>query len=92
MLACRGFGASYDVFKHALHVFIRIQFSLLSIVNIDECITGSDNCDDNADCTNVEGGFTCTCQSGYNGDGVTCAGERVRMPSIYHGLMSIIRC
>ena len=29
-------------------------------------------CDDNADCTNTQGGYNCTCQEGYAGDGFTC--------------------
>lgn len=35
------------------------------------------NCDVNADCTEVEGGFRCSCKSGYEGDGTegTCTDE-----------------
>ena len=43
---------------------------------IDECETTNplyqDNCHVNADCTNVDPGFTCTCKAGYAGDGVDC--------------------
>jgi len=28
-----------------------------------------------ADCNNTEGGFTCTCQNGYIGDGFNCTGK-----------------
>ena len=38
----------------------------------DECVTGSHNCSVNATCSNTESGFTCSCNSGFNGDGVTC--------------------
>ena len=43
-------------------------------LDIDECIIGTNrnNCDENASCTNTFGGFTCTCNDGYEGDGVTC--------------------
>ena len=34
---------------------------------------GSDNCHDNAKCTNTEGSFTCYCESGYTGDGTECS-------------------
>ena len=30
------------------------------------------NCDINAACTNTDGGFTCECNDGWGGDGVSC--------------------
>lgn len=44
----------------------------IALSDIDECATNADNCNDNATCTNTGGSFTCTCNSGYYGDGVTC--------------------
>ena len=41
--------------------------------DIDECTAGTDNCDANATCANTTGSFTCTCNAGYSGDGVTCS-------------------
>ncbi|XP_072017121.1 uncharacterized protein [Amphiura filiformis] len=39
----------------------------------DECTLSTDiNCDANAACTNTVGSFTCACNDGYSGDGVTC--------------------
>jgi len=32
----------------------------------------TDNCDANATCANTSGSFTCACDAGYSGDGVTC--------------------
>ncbi|NNC19283.1 DUF4215 domain-containing protein [Corallococcus exiguus] len=40
--------------------------------DIDECAAGTDNCNDNASCTNIGGSFTCACNAGYEGDGVSC--------------------
>jgi hypothetical protein len=40
--------------------------------NIDECTTGTDNCDANAACTDSDGSFSCACNAGYDGNGVTC--------------------
>ena len=46
-------------------------------IDIDECETGNDNCDVDATCTNIAGNFTCTCNQGYGGDGVSCDGGLV---------------
>ena len=43
--------------------------------DIDECSDSTDNCHTEASCTNNAGGFDCTCNSGYSGDGVTCSGK-----------------
>ncbi|XP_078609027.1 uncharacterized protein LOC144880613 [Branchiostoma floridae x Branchiostoma japonicum] len=40
--------------------------------DVDECETGTDNCSPDASCTNIPGSFTCVCNPGYRGDGVTC--------------------
>lgn len=39
----------------------------------DECADNTDNCGDNATCTNTEGSFTCACNApAWRGDGITC--------------------
>merc|ERR1711966_258608 len=38
----------------------------------NECSAGTANCDANAACTNGDGSFTCNCNSGYTGGGVSC--------------------
>ena len=35
----------------------------------------TDNCHANATCTNTDGSFTCACDTGYSGDGVTCTDD-----------------
>ena len=40
--------------------------------DIDECIVGLNNCDDSATCINTIGSFTCMCNIGFDGDGVSC--------------------
>ena len=52
--------------------FVHVEFSS----DINECTIGTDNCDAHAVCANTVGSFTCTCQIGYIGDGVTCSGMR----------------
>ncbi|MEZ4458419.1 MAG: EGF domain-containing protein [bacterium] len=40
--------------------------------DIDECFENTDNCSANGSCSNTAGGFTCACNPGFSGDGVTC--------------------
>ena len=44
----------------------------VSWTDIDECALGTDNCDATATCTDTEGSFNCTCNPGFEGDGVNC--------------------
>lgn len=55
----------YDINNMPVHI----------TVDIDECSTGLNNCHDNADCNNTDGGFECHCKPGYVGDGFICIGE-----------------
>ena len=48
---------------------------LIIYIDIDECFTSSDLCASNATCTNTEGGYNCSCDIGYHGDGLTCNSE-----------------
>ena len=51
-----------------------VFFSCLTDNN--ECISGTHHCHSNATCNNTDGSFTCACDIGYNGDGVTCQGRQ----------------
>ncbi len=47
------------------------------VLDIDECLIGGHNCDPTpgeASCTNTIGSWSCACNAGYTGDGVTCTG------------------
>ena len=49
--------------------------TIFSCADKDECECGLDDCDENANCTNTEGSYMCTCREGYCGDGRYCTGE-----------------
>ena len=42
--------------------------------NINECLDGTNDCHPFATCIDTIGSFTCTCISGYEGNGLNCTG------------------
>jgi len=40
----------------------------------DECAVNNGNCSQFATCSNVPGGYECSCWPGYTGNGFHCAG------------------
>lgn len=48
---------------------------MLLYVDVDECEMKLDNCHSKANCTNIHGGFTCECISGFTGNGSLCDGK-----------------
>lgn len=54
--------------------FINNLFFLKSyLTDIDECRGGA-SCDVQANCTNLEGGYSCSCKQGFDGNGTYCHG------------------
>lgn len=42
-------------------------------LDIDECDLSTDTCAINATCSNTEGSYECSCDTGFAGDGRTCS-------------------
>ena len=57
-----------------------------SLLDIDECTTGLNNCDVNATCTNTNGSYFCTCFDGYTGDGFDCERKILQISQIIFGV------
>ena len=62
------------------------QMNVLIGSDVDECTDESDNCDDNAECTNTLGGFICNCTAGYTGTGQMCSGESKLVYSVSNSI------
>ena len=46
------------------------------LLGVDECADPAlNNCHADATCTNTVGSYTCSCDVGYTGNGVTCSGS-----------------
>ena len=43
--------------------------------DIDECVTGDNNCDSHADCQNTPGSYNCICRSGFVMTSGACIGK-----------------
>lgn len=54
------------------------MYMYYTTIDIDECADDSTNdCDkEEGQCTDTPGGYTCSCITGYTGDGFTCSGNR----------------
>ena len=63
--------------KQPHNILIKLfEIQIEGCEDINECSLGVDNCaevEDGGKCTNVPGGFKCSCRDGYAGDGLTCA-------------------
>ena len=65
---------NFNTAKTPLWSFL-ILFYLVFLKDTDECITRTHNCDAEANCRNTIGSYTCTCYTGFTGNGFTCNGE-----------------
>ena len=60
----------------ALHLLYEVSIVLLLLfTDVDECISGTHNCSNNATCTDSDGSYLCSCKPGYDGDGYACTSK-----------------
>ena len=50
---------------------------ILWTADVDECAGSTDMCHHNATCNNNEGSYTCSCNTGYTGSGLSCTSRCV---------------
>ena len=62
--------------KTVISTVIITQFFLIHFPDIDECDDSSlNNCHADATCINSVPGFSCSCNAGFQGNGITCIGK-----------------
>ena len=54
----------YALSAHCLYAYY--------ITDINECELDGDQCATNATCSNTEGSYECSCNTGFTGDGKLC--------------------
>ena len=63
-----------DCLSHVFFFFFFVLFCFLFFSDINECMIGTHTCDAMSSCTNSDGSFECSCNVGFEGDGITCTG------------------
>ena len=51
-------------------------------LDVNECVLGTDMCNENATCENTIGSYNCSCNDGFAGDGFNCTGEMLQTLTI----------
>lgn len=71
--------------------FMQLKESLSLFIDIDECAANTHDCGADAICTNNEGSFTCSCPDGFEGDGKTCQGKKLKIEMPIYGISTVSR-
>ena len=51
-----------------------LYYTSVFLIDINECTEDTHSCDGNASCTNTIGSYNCSCNFGFEGDGLNCTG------------------
>ena len=60
-----------------LFIFLKKQNTEFSKLDGMECQDGVHNCHEQATCNETEGSYSCTCKTGWTGDGFDCQGSQI---------------
>ena len=53
---------------------------IIFFTDVNECANGThNNCDENAQCTDTPRSFNCTCNTGYEGNGLNCTSKQIKI-------------
>ena len=63
----------------------KVAMNIVSFTDVDECELGI--CDENATCKNAVGGFNCSCNQGFTGDGLECISKSDILKSIWYNIL-----
>ena len=58
------------IYKMTANCHCDIWLFFLSYIDLDECALGQDDCVQ--DCVNIDGGYNCTCFTGFTWNGTDC--------------------
>ena len=54
-----------------------VSYLVFIYLDMDECGIDNSGCHANANCQNTVGSFSCSCKSGYDGNGLECSGMKI---------------
>ena len=70
------FNIKLKPFKCILSVAALLNDTIIQFVSdIDECSKNGSPCNENAECFNNDGSFSCICKDGFTGNGTVCLGK-----------------
>lgn len=80
--------APSDEMVHSTRTFLKTQensdfWNDFVYIDIDECSMATNNCHDNATCTDTTGSFACICRPGFTGGGTDCSGRSMLILTTY---------
>ena len=61
---------------HSIYIMYMYTYLLACMhsTDVNECELETYPCNSNANCTDTDGSFNCTCREGFEGDGFNCTG------------------